>query len=143
MPLRFEVNADTVERLALRPNSCVIRCSHVKDEAHRKALRGRWCKISSDNGSTCRVLRFGGGDLASDRIMIDWDAWLDVSDAGRDKCVEIRFELLPWWQLPFAPLCQSDPTDHLAYMLGLIGFGVGLIALVLGVFSFLISLGLL
>lgn len=141
--LRYENNPDTASRVCLRPNWCVIRYSHVQDEKDRKALRGRWCKITGPHGSTCRLLRFGGADLAENRIVIDWHAWSDLCEGKREDAVELHFECLPWWKTIWSPMKQTDPVGALAYKLGLVSVALGLIGFLLGVLSLVIAVELI
>lgn len=114
------------------------------DKRERRGLRGRWYAITSHQATIYRILRFDpklrfSSKEKSGDLELDWDGRNDLSDYPDGTVVldiERVGEIWRWlcaWRHP-------NPTDRLALrisvvlgglsiVLGLVGFGLGLLAL--------------
>lgn len=107
----------------------------------RRELHGKWCRIESNRGIVYRVIRFSprlqsAGTEARD-IVIDWQAWIDLY--GREEDVSSPIELTVtkarWFQYPVLGLRHPDPSYRLATLISLGSAVLGVLSVVLGVWS--------
>ena len=111
----------------------------------RRRMTGNWFKISSANGSVCRILRFNASLSRRDsedhaEIRIDYDAWLKLlsfpDDLSEDVVADLSIRRASWYDV-----LKSSASDHpnpsyrlatqLALLALLISFTLGILGVVL------------
>lgn len=129
------------EKLGIPLGWFVISHRWMAERQTRRLLHGKWFKISSATGSVYRVLRFSanlaGTPGKAGEIVIDYDAWLDlfgrVENVGGPLELEIR--RARWWESLRLATSHPDPAFRLASWIAVLSLVLGLISLVLGVWS--------
>ena len=107
----------------------------------RRKIHGKWCEISSKDGSIFRAVRFAGElKSASERpseIILDFPGWLVLSDYERnvDKEVELTIRRARWYQYPKFAISHPDPSYKLASWIGLVSLVLGVLSLVLAIWA--------
>ncbi|MBE0645585.1 MAG: hypothetical protein IH600_16005 [Bacteroidetes bacterium] len=126
------------EKIGIPPGWFVIRHGLISKKSARRKYTGRWFQISSDKRTVYRILRFGatvGRDKDSDceRIVIDWDAWLDLYDREVDVESPMELKLSPakFYHFPRLAVSHPDPTVRMAGWLGLTSVCLGILSVVL------------
>jgi hypothetical protein len=133
--------ADFAQKIGILPGWFVISHHHMKDKKQRRFAHGCWYKIVGENErSVFRVLRFSprlsaGKNDNNPQIVIDWPAWLELSDFDENTSKPIHLEIKKanWYFAPALAVSHPDPSTRLAGWLGLISIGLGLLSVVLAI----------
>jgi len=119
----------------------VVSHRWVTEKKERRNTHGRWHKISSDNGSIYRILRYsvnlkGSNKTNNGEIVLDWIGWIDLY--GREEEVNeplnLKIKTVKWWEIIFCGFSHPDPSYRLATLLAVISVGLGVLSVVIAFF---------
>lgn len=133
-------SAEFIEKSGLPLGWVAVSWRLIPSKKQRRHSHGKWYRLKTSNGTTYRVLRFGGNLAGSENagqwdMVIDWPAWLELSGHAEDipDALEIELSRTSLWRSPQLAFSHPDPTIRLASGLGLLSFALGLLSLVLAV----------
>lgn len=110
----------------------------VDKKKERREAYGTLYRIKSANGSIYRFLRFsprlkGSLKKVEGQILIDWNAWLDLSGRSEHVSKNILLEIRKanWFEIFFHSTTFPDPTYRHAMQISRISLYLGIISLIL------------
>ena len=129
------------EKIGVPQGWFVISHRYVQHKKDRRQQHGRWFKLTTSEGVVFRVLRFSpnlaGAPGKPGEIVIDYPAWLDLYGRAEnvDEPLAITIEQASWWEWPKLAVSHPDPSVRLAGWLAVLSFALGVISLLLGIWS--------
>ena len=133
------------ERISLEAKNSIIdipmgffAISHnwIDDKKNRRKLYSKWFKISSNNRSVYRSLKFsanlkGSTKIGNGEISIDWGAWLILSDFSDEipESLELKIRTANFFDIPRILIFHPNPSEKLAAQIALVSLILGIISL--------------
>jgi hypothetical protein len=133
------------ERVGIPAGWFVISHRWIPTKTARRFAHGEWFKLSTPHADVYRVLRFSpnleGAPGKTGQIVLDWPAWLDLY--GRvedvDGPLELEITKASWYEYPRLAISHPDPTFRLSSWIAVISLSLGVVSLLLGVWSVCIA----
>jgi hypothetical protein len=104
----------------------------------RRKAYGKWYKFQSNQGTVFRVIRFSP-NISSNQIVIDWQAWLELSGYSEKVPESIELSISPakLLHLPLLSIKHPDPVVRLSCILGIISIILGVLSFFLAIVAFI------
>lgn len=133
--LRLLTSRESVDRLRLGVGWFAVSYKWVSDDRQRRLTRRCWCRLTGPSGSTYRLIRFGGIDMAKNEIAIDWEGWVAIAgaDSNQKTPLPITIRTVHGPMTVLCPLWHQDPVYRLSYLLGLVSLALGILSVILAV----------
>lgn len=134
------------EKVGIPLGWCVISHRWMPEKKDRRHAHGKWFRLSSAEGTVYRVLRFSanlqGSPGAEGQLVIDYPGWLDLLGRTENTNVSVPIKITPvrWWHAGILAVSHPDPSVRLAGWLAVLSFGLGIVSVVLGIWSICLSL---